>query len=131
MRINRSAVILSALVVGLSVSGAASASTAAPAKPKSYGVCVNAKSGAVRLLEPLNLRRSQYGACKSGERRILLPTRNAIPVVPPAPATVVFKRTAGVETCTKTTDTVLTYDCKTVPAPSPTPTVTVTATPAP
>ncbi|MGW4411759.1 hypothetical protein ACWEJ6_47595 [Nonomuraea sp. NPDC004702] len=116
----KSAIVLSALVVGLGVTGAASASAAAPAKQ--YGVCINVKTGAVRLLEPLALRRSQYGKCKAGERKVKLPTLNAIPVVPPPPATVVYKRGAAVETCTKTVDVVLTYDCKTVPAPSPTPT---------
>ncbi|MEV6036051.1 hypothetical protein AB0L65_33190 [Nonomuraea sp. NPDC052116] len=118
----KSAAILSALVVGLGATGAASASSAAPAKPKQYGVCVNAKTGAMRLLEPLNLRRSQFGKCKAGERRVFLPTKHAIPVIPPAPATVVYKRGAAVETCTKTTDVTLTYDCKTVvPSPTPTP----------
>jgi hypothetical protein len=121
MRIPKSAVVLSALVVGLGVSGVATASTAAPA-PKQYGACVSVKNGSLRLLEPLRLRRSQYGACKSTERKIYLPTKHAIPVIPPPPATVIYKRSTGVETCTKTTDTVLTYECKTVPAPSPTPT---------
>lgn len=121
MRIPKSAAVLSVLALGLAVGGTATAS-AAPAKPQAYGFCVNAKSGVVRMLEPLALRRSAYGACKAGERRILLPTRHAIPVIPPVPATVVFKRGTAVETCTKTTDAVLTYDCKTViPSPSSSP----------
>ncbi|MFF0860883.1 hypothetical protein ACFYUV_03920 [Nonomuraea sp. NPDC003560] len=122
MRITKSAIVLSALVIGLGVTGAASASTAVPAKPKSYGVCINAKTGALRLLEPLALRRSQYGKCKAGERKVKLPTLSAIPIVPPPPSTVVYKRGTAVETCTKTTDTVLTYECKTAPVPTPTPT---------
>ncbi|MFI6299527.1 hypothetical protein ACIBEJ_48590 [Nonomuraea sp. NPDC050790] len=121
MRISKSAAILSAAVIALGVTGTVSAS-AAPTKPKQYGACVNAKSGAMRLLEPLALRRSQHGKCKAGERKVYLPTKHAIPVVPPAPATVVFKRGTAVETCTKTTDVALTYDCKTAPTPSPTPT---------
>lgn len=128
MRITKSAIILSALVVGLGVSGAATASAVAPA-PKQYGACVSVKNGAMRLLEPLRLRRSQYGACKSTERKIYLPTKHAIPVIPPPPATVIYKRTTGTgatavtttETCTKTTDATLTYNCVIAPSPTPTP----------
>ncbi|SEN87492.1 hypothetical protein [Nonomuraea pusilla] len=123
MRISKSAVILSAIALTVGLSGAATASAAAPA-PKAYGACVNVKSGAMRLMEPLRLRRSPYGECKSNERKIYVPTRAAIPVVPPPPATVVYKRGAVVETCTKTADVTLTYDCKTAPVASPTPTPT-------
>ncbi|RVX43318.1 hypothetical protein EDD27_5995 [Nonomuraea polychroma] len=115
----KSAAILSALVLTFGIGGAATVSAAAPAKPNQYGVCVNAKTGGMRLLEPLNLRRSQFSKCKSSERRVFLPTKHAIPVALLVPATVVFKRGGAVETCTKTTDTTLTYECETVPPRPP------------
>ncbi|MET9339290.1 hypothetical protein [Nonomuraea sp. NPDC003804] len=127
MRIPKSAILSTALLVGLAVGGAATASAAAPAKPKAYGVCVSTKTGAMRLLEPNRLRKSQHGACRTGERKVYLPTKDAIPAIPAPPVTVVYKRGAAVETCTKTTDAVLTYSCVTVPAPSPSPTPTATS----
>ncbi|HEX4816713.1 MAG TPA: hypothetical protein VFV66_28560 [Nonomuraea sp.] len=108
---------------GAGVAAASEASTAA-AKPKQYGACVHRTTGVMRLLEPNRLKKSQFGKCKSTERKIYVPTKDAIPVVPPVPATVVFKRSTGVETCTKTADATLTYDCKTVPVPTPTATAT-------
>ncbi|TYB50223.1 hypothetical protein FXF51_56705 [Nonomuraea sp. PA05] len=111
------------LLLGGAGVAAASESATVAAKPKLYGACISTKTGAMRLLEPNRLKKSQHGKCKSSERKIYLPTRDGLPVVPPVPATVVFKRGTSVETCTKTTDTVLTYDCKT-PAPSPSPTTT-------
>lgn len=110
---------VAALILGGTGVAAASETSTAAAKPKQYGACVSTKTGAMRLLEPNRLKRSQYGKCKSTERKIYLPTKDGLPVVPPIPATVVFKRGTSVETCTKTADAVLTYDCKT-PAPTPT-----------
>lgn len=123
--LNKIAPFAAVAVLLLGGAGVASASVnaKAAAKPKAYGYCANAKTGAWRMMLPLQPRKSQWGTCKSGEVKYLLPTRNAIPVVPPVPATVIFKRGTSVETCTKTTDTVLTYTCTTVvPSPSPTPT---------
>ncbi|MFB4276028.1 hypothetical protein ACBJ59_12090 [Nonomuraea sp. MTCD27] len=111
------------LTGGAGVAAASEATTAA-AKPKLYGACVSTKSGAMRLLEPNRLKRSQHGKCRSSERKIYLPTRDGLPVIPPPPATVVYKRVTGVETCVRTTDATLTYECKTAPAPSPTATPT-------
>ncbi|MEU4332317.1 hypothetical protein [Nonomuraea dietziae] len=108
-------------VVLLGGVGVAAASVAAKA-PTQYGACVSKTTGAMRLLEPNRLKKSQHGKCRSSERKIYLPTKAGLPVIPPPPATVVYKRVTGVETCTKTTDATLTYSCVTVPAPSPSPT---------
>jgi hypothetical protein len=128
MRISKSAILLSAGLIALGVSGAATASAAAPAKPKQYGACANLKSGALRLLEPNHLRRSQYGKCKSGERKILLPTKNAIPAPFVLPAKLQFKVGTQVSVCVKGADVngVPAYDCP-LPAPSPSPTPTATS----
>lgn len=138
MRLNKSAVLSTALLLGLAVGGTATASAAAPKPPKAYGVCANVKTGALRLLEPNRLRKSQHGHCKSGEKKILLPTRHAIPTVPttadllPAKFQVKLGGTIGV--CVKGADAatgVPSYECTAPAIPTPTPTVTVTATPSP
>ncbi|MFE3452366.1 hypothetical protein ACFXJ8_25930 [Nonomuraea sp. NPDC059194] len=132
MRISKSAILLTAATLALGVSGVATASAAAPAKPKAYGACVSTKTGAMRLLEPNRLRKSQHGRCKSSERKIYLPTREAIPApfVLPAKFTISLDGVKG--TCTRGADVagVPDYACAKA-TPTPTPTVTVTATPTP
>lgn len=57
--------------------GVATASTAAePAK--TYGVCVSSK-GAVRVLEAKALSKSRYGKCKTGEKKLLVPSIDGVP----------------------------------------------------
>lgn len=131
MRISKSAILLSVAALTLGVSGVATASSAVPAKPKAYGACASLKTGALRLLEPSHLRRSQHGRCKSNERKILLPTREAIPAPFVLPAKVQFKVGAQVQVCSKGVDVagVPAYECAVTPTPTPTATVTVTPSP--
>lgn len=87
------------LAGGLTFAAVQSASATAPIKVKSLGVCIKTSSGAWRVMEPKKLHRSQYGKCRAGERKILVPTVDGVPVpVVPSPT----------------------------PTPTPTPTVTKT-----
>lgn len=75
MRISKSLIMLSAVVVALGTAGVATASSTAA--PKAVGACAKQSGGGLRLLEPRNVTKSQYGACKKDETRVLLPTSTA------------------------------------------------------
>lgn len=61
-----------AVVLAFGVAGAAATVSAAP--PKAVGWCAKQSGGAVRMLEPKNVAKSQHGKCKTGESKVLLPT---------------------------------------------------------
>ncbi|MEU7741964.1 hypothetical protein [Nonomuraea sp. NPDC049158] len=121
--------IASIAAVGLVVlggTGLAAAATAAKEPAKSYGVCVNKKTGAVRVLEAKNLAKSRYGKCRAGERRVLLPGVDGVPTPFKLPAKMQFTFEGVTAVCTRGSDAasgVPAYACvKPTPSPSPTPT---------
>lgn len=70
----KSVILLSAVVVAVGTTGVATASTTSSAAPKAVGACAKQSGGALRMLEPKNVAKSQHGKCKTGETRVLLPT---------------------------------------------------------
>ncbi|WP_222871078.1 hypothetical protein [Nonomuraea sp. PA05] len=69
--------VLAALVAVLLAAGLGGAVALAAAEPKALGFCAKQTGGALRLLEPKNIAKSQWGKCKSGETRVQLPTTAA------------------------------------------------------
>lgn len=65
-----------AVVLAFSVASVAATVSAEPAK--TYGICVTSK-GAVRVLETKALAKSRYGKCKTGERKLLVPSIDGVP----------------------------------------------------
>lgn len=113
-------------IVVLGGSGLAAASTAAKEPAKSYGVCINKKSGAVRVLEAKNLAKSRYGKCRSSEKRVLLPGVDGVPPAFKMPAKMQFTFEGVTAVCTRGSDAaagVPAYACV-KPTPSPSPTTT-------
>lgn len=104
--------------------GLAAAAVTAKEPAKSYGVCVNKKSGAVRVLEAKNLAKSRYGKCKTGERRVLLPGVDGVPAPFKMPSKIQMSYDGTTVLCSRGTDVsggVPAYACV-KPTPSPTPT---------
>lgn len=106
-------------------SGLAAASVTAKEPAKTYGLCISSK-GAVRVLEAKNLAKSRYGRCKSGERKLLVPSIDGVPKPFQMPAKVQFSYDGTTVLCSRGTDAaagVPAYACaKPTASPSPTPT---------
>ncbi|MFE3449610.1 hypothetical protein ACFXJ8_11810 [Nonomuraea sp. NPDC059194] len=101
----------------------AAASVAAKEPAKVYGLCI-AKSGAVRVLEARNLSKSRYGRCKTGERKVLVPSIDGVPKPFQMPAKVQFSYDGTTVLCSRGADAagVPAYACvKPTASPSPTP----------
>ncbi|MBX6382152.1 MAG: hypothetical protein IRZ07_04125 [Microbispora sp.] len=138
------AVVAAGAVLGVGGAGYAAVASAS-SQPAVLGACANTKAkGALRLLEPGNLNKSQWGKCGKGEVKIQVATSVAKgpkgdpgPQGPkgdpgPAPNVFVFRRASGVETCRKaatSTPDRLVYVCTTRPTPSPSATPSASPTP--
>ncbi|MFD1940583.1 hypothetical protein ACFSKW_54930 [Nonomuraea mangrovi] len=105
--------------------GVAAASVAAKEPAKSYGLCVSAK-GAVRVLEARNLQASRYGRCKTGERKVLVPSIDGVPKPFQMPTKIQLSFDGVTAICSRGADAaagVPAYACvKPSASPSPTPT---------
>ncbi|GGS87718.1 hypothetical protein GCM10010156_52800 [Planobispora rosea] len=65
------------LVAGTAATGAAATT---PAPPKAVGMCANVKNGGyLRMLEPKNPAKSQWGKCRTTEVKVTLPTTMGMP----------------------------------------------------
>lgn len=110
----------------VSGTGLAAAATAAKEPAKSYGVCVNKKTSAIRMLEAKNLAKSKYGKCRTGERKVLVPSIDGVPPAFKMPARMQFSYDGTTVLCSRGADAaagVPAYACaKPTPSPSPTPT---------
>lgn len=82
----KSVILLSAVVLAVGTTGVATASTTSSAAPKAVGACAKQSGGALRMLEPKSVAKSQHGKCKTGETRVLLPTTVAKGATGPAGA---------------------------------------------
>ncbi|MFI6904900.1 hypothetical protein ACIBKY_26805 [Nonomuraea sp. NPDC050394] len=105
--------------------GLAAASVTAKEPAKTYGLCISPK-GAVRVLEAKNLPKSRHGKCKSGERKVLVPSIDGVPPAFKMPAKMHFTFEGVTAICTRGTDAAVgvpAYACAR-PTPSPTPTPT-------
>jgi hypothetical protein len=109
-------------VLLLGGAGVAAASVAAKEPAKSYGVCVNKTSGAVRVLEAKNLAKSKHGKCRTGERRVLLPGVDGVPPAFKLPAKMQFSFEGVTAVCTRGTDAAAGVPAYACVKPSPTPT---------
>ncbi|SEU46657.1 hypothetical protein [Nonomuraea wenchangensis] len=68
---------LAAVLLAAGLGGTIATATTTAAAPKTLGFCAKQAGGAVRMLEPKNTAKSQFGACKKGETRVQLPTTTA------------------------------------------------------
>jgi hypothetical protein len=119
------------VVVVLAGGGVAYAAAAVPSK---VAVCANVKNGGyVRLLEPKNLAKSQFGKCRKNEVKVPLtttavkgPKGDAGPAGPAGPAVKSWTWVAdGVTYTCADPDGDLAYTCTGVaPSPSPSPSAT-------
>lgn len=109
-------------VLLLGGAGIAAASVAAKEPAKTYGLCIS-KTGAVRVLEAKNLPKSRYGKCRTGERKVLVPSIDGVPAPFKMPAKVQFTFEGVTAVCTRGADAAgaPAYACaKPTPSPSPT-----------
>lgn len=133
MKLTKPVLIGAAAVLAAALGGAGV--TYAATTPSKVAVCANKTNGGyMRMLEAGHLSKSQFGKCRANEVKVPLTTTavkgakgDTGPAGPAglAPATLVFQRASGVETCTKSassTASTLVYACTTAtPSPSPSP----------
>ncbi|MEV5897432.1 hypothetical protein [Nonomuraea fuscirosea] len=66
--------VLAAFAAVMLAAGLGGTIAVAAAEPKALGFCAKQTGGALRLLEPKNIAKSQWGKCMAGETRRQLPT---------------------------------------------------------
>src|SRR5689334_12238816 len=104
------------LLAGGITFAAVQSASAAPVKPKQVGACASKTTGALRLLEPNRLAKSQYGKCRSTEKKVPLPTTYAPVKVVELPAKFQVKFGTTVAVCTKGADVPATATVAAFPA---------------